>query len=227
MHSVSQQPTICECGRPSAPSKPYMNTKQARMCQECRTTYERVKDRKRRGKPAIADADWQPPCACGAPLVKTSSQPKRVCEKCQLDNQLKQREQRPGYGLCQICGKPKPRPLNAGMKYCAACSDDLRRARNRRKNVKRRAARLRGRAIESEPFTTREIAERDNWICHLCKRKVTKRELPKGHPRSATIDHLIPVSADGDDVRANVALAHWSCNSARSDRGPAQLRLIG
>ncbi len=223
MHSVNEESTVCECGRPSAPSKSYMKRREARMCKECRTAWWRLKDRKKRGKPAIADADWQPPCPCGAPLVRTSSRPKRLCNDCRV----KTHELRPGYGLCQICSQPKPQPLNGGGRYCSACSDDLRRARNRRKNVKRRAARIRGREIESEPFTTREIAERDNWICHLCKRKVTKRELPKGHPRSATIDHLIPVSADGDDVRANVALAHWSCNSARSDRGPAQLRLMG
>jgi 5-methylcytosine-specific restriction endonuclease McrA len=86
---------------------------------------------------------------------------------------------------------------------------------------------MRGAAIEVERYTTQEIAERDNWTCHLCKRKVTKRQLPHAHPRSATIDHLVPVSAGGDDVRANVALAHWSCNAARSDTGAAQLRLMG
>lgn len=214
-------PGMCFCGQPSAEAKPYMSRKEARMCAECRTARWRVKDRKRRGKPPVDDPMWQPDCPCGAKLVRTSRSPKRLCDDCKV----KTHEQRPGYGICRGCGGQ--RPTNHGRRFCESCSAQLAKARNRRKNVKRRAARMRGAAIEVERYTTQEIAERDNWTCHLCKRKVTKRQLPVGHPRSATIDHLVPVSAGGDDVRANVALAHWSCNAARSDTGAAQLRLMG
>jgi hypothetical protein len=218
---VFNMPGICACGQPSAEPKSYMRPKVARMCGECRTAYWRAKDRKRRGKPPIRDLMWQPDCSCGAKLVRTSSRPKRLCDDCKVKTQ----EQRLGYGICLACNGP--RPTTPGRRFCESCSAQLAKARNRRKNVKRRAARMRGAAIELERYTTQEIAERDNWTCHLCKRKVTKRQLPHAHPRSATIDHLVPVSAGGDDVRANVALAHWSCNAARSDTGAAQLRLMG
>lgn len=214
-------PGMCVCGQPSAEAKSYMSPKVTRMCAECRTLHWRAEDRKRRGKPPIKDLMWQPDCPCGAKLIRTSSRPRRLCDDCKI----KTWKQRPGYGICQGCGGT--RPIKGGRRFCETCSAQLAKARNRRKNTKRRAARMRGAAIEVERYTTQEIAERDNWTCHLCKRKVTKRQLPHAHPRSATIDHLVPVSAGGDDVRANVALAHWSCNAARSDTGAAQLRLMG
>lgn len=47
------------------------------------------------------------------------------------------------------------------------------------------------------------------------------------HPKAPTIDHLLPVSAGGDDVRANVRLAHFICNSRRGSGGIVQLALVG
>lgn len=218
-------PGMCACGQPSAEAKPYMSPKVRRMCAVCRTAHWRAKDRKRRGLPPVDDPMWQPDCSCGAKLVRTSSRPRRTCDDCKAKNRRHIVQSRPGYGICEGCGGS--RPIKGGRRFCESCSAQLAKARNRRKNTKRRAARMRGAVIEVERYTTQEIAERDNWTCHLCKRKVAKRQLPVGHPRSATIDHLVPISAGGDDVRANVALAHWSCNAARSDTGAAQLRLMG
>jgi 5-methylcytosine-specific restriction endonuclease McrA len=79
---------------------------------------------------------------------------------------------------------------------------------------------------EGDGYTLREIAERDGWRCHICLSQVPDRPY-KARPNDATIDHLIPVSAGGMDVRSNVALAHNVCNSKRSNTGPAQLRLVG
>lgn len=92
----------------------------------------------------------------------------------------------------------------------------------RRKNRKRRAA-----DIISEPYTLAEIAARDGYRCGLCHRKVNMaRENP--HPRSATIDHVMPLSISRDDTRANVQLAHRSCNTAKGVRAVGeQLALIG
>ncbi|MDX2892491.1 HNH endonuclease signature motif containing protein [Streptomyces scabiei] len=78
----------------------------------------------------------------------------------------------------------------------------------------------------SEPYTLAEIAARDGGRCGLCGRRVSmKWKAP--HPKSPTIDHLMPVSEGGDDSRANVQLAHWGCNSAKCNRGSQQLALIG
>lgn len=65
-----------------------------------------------------------------------------------------------------------------------------------------------------------EIAERDGWKCHICGKRVTKKNW--------SLDHLVPLSKGGSHTPENVALAHRICNSRRG-RGclPAQLRLVG
>jgi 5-methylcytosine-specific restriction endonuclease McrA len=84
---------------------------------------------------------------------------------------------------------------------------------------KRRYAQIRG-AGQIERFARLEIYERDSGRCHLCGRWVPREKF--------TLDHLIPVSAGGPHTRANVAVAHLSCNSSRqAGRLPAQLLLIG
>jgi 5-methylcytosine-specific restriction endonuclease McrA len=93
----------------------------------------------------------------------------------------------------------------------------------------RRKYRKRFRSLESEPYTNTQIAERDGWRCQLCKKKVDRR---RNYPDSmcATIDHIVPISLGGTDVRANVQLAHWSCNVAKSNKttlNGEQLRLLG
>ena len=118
--------------------------------------------------------------------------------------------------VCRFCGVEFVRPSNQPI--CADCSDIARRERYRRKNRKRRT----GRAGD---YTLAEIAERDGWRCHLCKKPVSKKHNGL-HPKGPTIDHLVPVSAGGNDERDNVALAHRDCNVRRSNHGPAQLRLI-
>lgn len=72
-----------------------------------------------------------------------------------------------------------------------------------------------------------DVFIRDDWRCHICKRKVSKvKQVP--HPRAATIDHLIPLSQGGTHEPANVATACFECNCTKSD-GAAndQLALVG
>jgi len=81
-----------------------------------------------------------------------------------------------------------------------------------------RRARMRG--TPSEKVDPAEIYVRDKGICHICRRKVSRKTF--------TLDHLIPLSRGGLHAASNVAIAHHRCNCLRSDgRLPAQLRLIG
>lgn len=90
-------------------------------------------------------------------------------------------------------------------------------ARDRKHKVLKRARKLN--APEIEYFTHEEIAMRDNWKCHLCGKRVTRKNW--------SIDHLQPMSKDGSETRQNVALAHVLCNVRRgAGRKPAQLRLF-
>lgn len=47
------------------------------------------------------------------------------------------------------------------------------------------------------------------------------------HPRSASRDHLVPVSAGGTNDPSNMALAHLACNVSRGTGGNVQLQLVG
>jgi 5-methylcytosine-specific restriction endonuclease McrA len=48
------------------------------------------------------------------------------------------------------------------------------------------------------------------------------------HLKVPTIDHIVPLADGGDDVKVNVQLAHFICNSIKGDRGGGeQLLLVG
>ena len=144
------------------------------------------------------------------------------------------REQGPDWGN-PPCG------TNAGYRAGCRCEDctaatreygrgwrDANRERWResvkRGNRKRRAA-LRG--AESEPYTTAEIADRDGWRCGLCGQRIG-RTLKHPHPRSLSIDHIVPLSRGGSDLRDNIQAAHLVCNTAKNNRGDGdQLLLFG
>lgn len=62
-------------------------------------------------------------------------------------------------------------------------------------------------AIDAERFTLDEIYARDHGVCYLCGQDVERSR--------ATMDHVIPVVLGGPHTRANVRLAHRSCNSRK------------
>lgn len=121
---------------------------------------------------------------------------------------------------CLRCGSSftTSKPLKA---YCKlACHKHAARKRQKRK---RRALHL---GVAHEQYTTLEIAKRDRYMCGLCRKRVAMtKQVP--HPKAPTIDHVVPLDDGGDDVRANVQLAHFICNSTKGVRGTQQLALIG
>lgn len=78
--------------------------------------------------------------------------------------------------------------------------------------------------VTKEEFTVQEIFVRDKGICHLCKKDIDLA-FPRFHPLSLTIDHIIPISRGGDHTRANVKVAHWSCNCSKGNRLMEELEL--
>lgn len=73
----------------------------------------------------------------------------------------------------------------------------------------------------------RSVGERDNWKCHLCGLAVVHQAGTAHVPLGATVDHLVPIAANGEHRWTNVALAHRRCNLSRGTNGVAQLRLVG
>lgn len=120
-------------------------------------------------------------------------------------------------------------PWMKSSDWSPALTDDERKARRFRQGElasRKRRARLAG--VEREPYTLAEIAERDGFRCGICGRKVDMT-LKYPHPRSASVDHIIPLShPDGTDTRVNVRLAHLGENVTRGNRaGWEQQLLIG
>jgi 5-methylcytosine-specific restriction endonuclease McrA len=82
------------------------------------------------------------------------------------------------------------------------------------------------RKVAHEPYTLAEIADRDRNMCGICRKRVAMKQVVP-HPKAPTIDHVLPLSAGGDDTRANVRLAHFECNWRRGAGGTVQLALVG
>lgn len=81
--------------------------------------------------------------------------------------------------------------------------------------------------VQYEQVIPRKVFERDSWRCGICHRKVDKR-LSYPHPRSASIDHILPMKHGGSHTYLNVQYAHLRCNSSKGHRGSGeQLALIG
>lgn len=71
------------------------------------------------------------------------------------------------------------------------------------------------------------IYKRDNWTCHLCGIKVDRhQQVPQ--PLAPTLDHIVPLARGGSHTYDNLAVAHFQCNSTKSDGGGGeQLLLVG
>lgn len=174
---------------------------------------------------------------CGEAIVirpGTACGPRSLCDHCRSEGPsaavIELRRGVESYA-CAGCGDSFERKPTKGQRprWCPACAKgkgwrqanrDLRSAAWHR----RRVMLING---EVEDFTPAEIYERDRWRCGICRGRVGK-SLKWPHPRSASIDHIIPVIEGGGHVRANVRLAHLVCNTSRGARGGGeQLMLIG
>jgi hypothetical protein len=75
--------------------------------------------------------------------------------------------------------------------------------------------------------TDEQIFKRDRWQCGICGQRIGK-SFSYPHPRSKSIDHVVPLIEGGDDTAANKRAAHLLCNTMRRDRGGnEQLAMIG
>lgn len=79
---------------------------------------------------------------------------------------------------------------------------------------KRRAARL-GR--EHETISRLAVFQRDEYWCGICDGPIdAQAKWP--HPRSASLDHIVPLNRGGTHTYANVQAACFYCNCQKGDR---------
>lgn len=132
-------------------------------------------------------------------------------------------------GICARCGREFL--ARKGTKYCSQpCWNAVIAEKYAHSNGgcgANRTRKLRERNAKVAPVNRRRIFERDGWRCHLCRKKINPK-LKSPHPRSASIDHLIPLAHQGTHEPANVATACLGCNINKGDRGGGeQLMLVG
>lgn len=172
-------------------------------------------------------------CGRGGTLfVKRQGRQVFCGSECRVEARVESRRANKAWGNSPrrtLSVRPCERCSSVTIEYprrlCDSCLSQSDRDRKKRGKRKRRAAQA---GVATEPYTLLEIAARDRNRCGLCKRPVamTKKAVP--HPRAPTIDHVIPLSLGGDDIRTNVQLAHFICNSLKGAAGGGeQLALIG
>jgi 5-methylcytosine-specific restriction endonuclease McrA len=121
-------------------------------------------------------------------------------------------------GHCLECDAAFVVSPDRGDRYCSPICG---------KRYDRRLRRARQVAGFVERVSSRKVYERDGWRCQLCKRLVSKTAVVP-HPRSATIDHIVPLAAGGEHSMANAQTAHFICNSEKGAQArDEQLRLVG
>lgn len=85
----------------------------------------------------------------------------------------------------------------------------------------RRKKRARKRTTQVEPINEKIVYLRDGWKCQICHKKVDKR-FKYPNPKSASLDHIIPLSKGGTHTSKNVQLTHWICNIEKSNNTISQ-----
>lgn len=129
------------------------------------------------------------------------------------NNTAKKRKARPHDGKRRLCARGSCRTeFEVGRPEQVYCSKTCQGAESgARHNARKRAQQPLG----AEPYSSRDVFERDEWICGLCNSWVNS-ELRHPDPWSASIDHIIPLSSDGIDAWDNVQLAHLQCNQRKN-----------
>lgn len=179
-------------------------------CVICGSVFEGRPDRKycsSRCSNKRRDQNRGPSCSrCGKKMYLARVMAERpTCQSC--------RRSRDGYRdrvlgalaqhwNCAACGVPCSRPATKGQrpKWCERC---------------RRA--LQNRDIKITPADRVGVYHRDAWCCWLCQESVDRTLIGSRSEWRPSLDHVIPRSAGGDDSIDNLRLAHWWCNSVRSD----------
>ena len=122
------------------------------------------------------------------------------------------------------CGALVPGCTARGRPSCIECKTEARRLHRRMYGCYRRRCRTYG-GNYNPSVKPRDVFERDNWRCHVCGKKTSKR-FRLDDPRSATVDHHpVPLSKCGDHDWHNVRCCCFECNSLKGAKWDGQMRM--
>jgi HNH endonuclease len=156
-----------------------------------------------------ATAEWATCDTCGLRMLRRPNSEVTICSPCRQGKQIK-------HGVT--------RTYDRGCR-CRACTDAVSSASLRNK-YKRAAegipldishrARARRYGVQHQHVNKLQVYERDEWRCGLCGDPVD-REAKWPSAMSASLDHIVPMSAGGSHMYENVQCAHLRCNLIKND----------
>lgn len=167
--------------------------------------------------------EWMHCEACHKKIARQSSM-QRVCsEACRY------RLAMPVHETCVDCQSP----IAAFTRYVRRCEPCKRKRRNAWKKqagkTPRKRCKRHGVPCDSS-VTSREVFERDGYVCQLCWRRCLDKftvvdDMPD--PLSPTVDHIIAIALGiKGHTWDNVQCACWECNVAKGAAAKGQLRLV-
>lgn len=154
-------------------------------------------------------------------------------KKCYSSNTLCPEHSKAEKKNCEVCGKPSGiRRKHEKCSYIERhgeeawrvhISEQAKRSRKNnpnQSNLDRNSKHKRRMLLQEQWVENVELDMlylRDRGMCGICV-EVVNIELKAPHRRSATVDHILPVSKGGEHSYANTQLAHFACNSGKKDR---------
>ncbi|NEW33829.1 HNH endonuclease [Nocardia cyriacigeorgica] len=128
-------------------------------------------------------------------------------------------------GPCAICGRPfLTRSWSESTARCCSHECAVQRLRDIRRSAKHRRRAAQRSAYRSD-VQRRKVYAADGYRCHICGRK-TDPSKAAPHPRSPTIDHVIPLAQGGTHEPINCRTACFLCNSIKGARGGGEQLLL-
>lgn len=175
--------------------------------------------------PCVVCGQWVPPWRTFACSVRCREEHARQRARDRYEAATGVRL-RPANGArpCRLCDRTiaPDHALGRGRCVCDYCNLHLRRGFK---------ARAMAYGVPYSHVSRSAVFRRDGWRCQLCGHKVLKkakrnRHTRRLHPRTASLDHIIPMSKGGPHCEANVQCACLRCNVRKHARLIGQTRLF-
>ena len=145
-------------------------------------------------------------------LNKVIKHKEKELEKIKKENELTKE--------CIVCNEI----FIAKSRTAICCSYQCGRKRNNAISRITRRNRISKEKLIDRGITIERLSIRDNDICHICggvcnfdDKMVTKRGYTIVGDTYPSVDHVIPISKNGEHSWSNVKLAHFKCNTLKRD----------
>lgn len=215
--TIKSKTYICKhCGKEFMPKQSNRATYCSRQC-----SYE--------DKKAKAKAKINPKCIVCGKEFKGRTDAKYCSDKCRKENDrrksneyLKSKHKNKKH-ICKECGKEFIPEY--GNKRRTFCSDTCLKEYVHQLSKVRRRRKIKENGEVDLGITLNKLIKRDKDICKMCGKAIDIHDYLINKcgnfivgDKYPSIDHIIPIAKGGTHTWNNVQLAHFRCNTLKSDR---------